>query len=207
MAEVFKAVRVSEDFVYLGQSVDRSMKKKETTEVGYQLGFNQGLVEGQRQGQEQALAENQEISQQLKRLLETIHSALTESRLALKTEIADVVFRICQQFLIGQLQNKEEISQQIAAALHEVNDKQNLTLFLNTLDLLLLQKGELKIDLAACKNLRIVADQNLTLGGCLIQSEQGLFDASIERKIECLKQVLISLKTREAKNMGVFQHG
>ncbi|CDZ77059.1 Yop proteins translocation protein L [Legionella massiliensis] len=213
MTEIYKEAIFSEELFNLSSfSEDKTIRvasgesdkdlalKEQAREEGYKTGFSQGIREGFKQGEEQAQQQNAQTLQQLTTLLQSLASSLYESRLALKEEIADIVLAICQQFFIQQQQSKEAIAQQITAALKHVNDKQNLTLALNPQDLALLQQGELKIDFSQCKELRVISDERLNLGGCQIRSEHGLFDAGIEGQIDRLKQVLLQLK-------GHRQHG
>jgi len=201
MTEVFKQVICSNEVIHLGNpkpeintSKDPLKEFEEAKETGYKLGFKQGMTEGLRQAKEQTTKENTELGQQLGQLLKAVPFAIRENRLALKSEIADIVLAITQQLFVHQQQNKEALSQQITTALNQINDKQSLTLLLNPQDLALLQQGELTIDLSECKDLRLQADENLQLGGCFIRSEHGFFDASIERQIDRLKQVLLQIK-------------
>lgn len=220
MAEIFKSVIISEDVVSLKPSlasVDlkfpventlielekiKELDKEElerikdlAREEGYKSGFNQGLSDGLAQA-------NMQVTEQvnaLNGLLQSIHSAISENRLQLSTEIADIVFGIAQQFFIQQQQNKESIAHQIAQILTQLNDKQNIELSLHPHDLALLQQGQVTIDMGQCKNLRITPDTGLRLGGCIIKSEHGVFDASIERQIDNLKQVLLQIKQGEPR--------
>lgn len=215
MTEIYKQAIFSEEFFHLrpfsaskiietgkesAKSDNDQILKEQAREEGYKTGFNQGITDGFKQGEEQAQQQNAKTLQQLTALLQSLTASLSESRLALKEEIADIVLTICQQFFVQQQQSKEAIAQQITTALHYVNDKQNITLALSPQDLALLQQGDLKIDFSQCKDLRVIADERLTLGGCQIRSEHGLFDAGIEGQIERLKQVLLQLKGRR-------QHG
>lgn len=207
MAEIFKHFSLSEDSFYLGQlqvnpinkefdSETLNLFKEKAEEEGYKLGFNQGMTEGFDRGEKEARKQAALLQQQLENLLQTIPLALSESRHALKTEIADIVLAITQQFFVHQQQNKEAIAQQISSILNQLNDKQAITLALHPQDLTQLQQSELKIDFSHCKDLRIVADESLSLGGCIIKTEHGIFDAGIERQIDRLKQVLLQIKNR-----------
>ncbi|MBA2709672.1 MAG: hypothetical protein H0U57_03645 [Tatlockia sp.] len=212
MAELFKGFNLSKDFFHLEQitkqqlgdkpseqakeqdSKELTRSKEKASEEGYKIGFKQGFDEGDRKGQELARKAIEELELKIHRLLQTLSHAINENRLSLKTEIADFVLAITERFFIEQQQNKEAIAQQISRALSHVNDKQSLTLVLNPEDLSLLQKGELQVDFSLCQNLRVIADETLKLGGCLIRSEHGVFDAGIEGQIERLKQVLLEIK-------------
>lgn len=145
-----------------------------------------------------AISKTNEIVQQLKNVLQTIPDALNESRLALKTDIADIVLVILQQFFIHQQSSKEAIAQQITGVLAHLNDKQKIILALNPQDLILLRQGTLNIDFSQYKDLNVIADETLTLGGCRIKTEHGLFDAGLERQIDCLKHALLQIKKRQA---------
>ncbi|MDI9817554.1 MULTISPECIES: FliH/SctL family protein [unclassified Legionella] len=216
MAEVFKQIITNEESVYLNQAIeeespkpvkekscaeehdsDFNLLKEQAREEGYKTGFTQGMAEGFKQGEQQAARQATRLLQQLENLLQTIPQAVKENRQALKTEIADIVLAIAQQFFVYQQQNKEAITMQINHALEQVNHKQSITLILHPNDLALLQNNQLKINAHQYQDLRITADETIRLGGCLIKSEHGIFDASIERQIDRLKQVLVQIKQRE----------
>lgn len=206
MTEILKQIVYNEGYFQLGQlppskesrpetsQAEKALALEQIREEGYKTGFQQGLTEGKTQGEAQALRENKELRETLKSLINAIPLAVNENRLALKIEIADIVLTITQQFFIQQQQNKEAIAQQITNTLQQINEKQALTLSLHPNDLALLQQGDLKIDFCQYKGLRVTADESLGLGGCIIHSEHGLFNAGIEGQIERLKQVLLELK-------------
>jgi flagellar assembly protein FliH len=158
-------------------------------EHSFNQGFSEGLV--------QATAQIAEQKKTLNNLLQSIPAAISEHRLQLSTEIADIVLSIAQQFFIHQQQNKESIAQQITQTITQLNNKQNIELSLHPHDLALLQKGQIKINLKQCKNLRVIADDDLRLGGCVVRSEHGVFDAGIERQIDRLKHALLEIKNGE----------
>lgn len=202
MAEIFNRASISNDPFFLQDKeevildslgskehtmppLDIGLLKKQAFAEGYALGFSEG---GQNADKQSA-----ELVQQLRNLLQTIPNAMSEGRQALKNEIADIVLAISEQFFIDQQLNKEKQVLQIKRVLQHLNEKQTITLALNPKDLGLLQA----IDLNKFQDLRVIADENLKLGGCLITSEHGIFDASIEQQIERLKRVLLQIKNRE----------
>lgn len=208
MADIFTTVTISDDIVRLGpvsepceqqalfeeeQIESAEIISEEDLENATQSGYNRGFSEGLAEAETKLACE----FAQLKTLIENIPPAMTENRLQLSDEIADIVLLIIKQFFINQQQTKDSIALQINQLLNQLNDKQNIELSVHPKDLALLQQGKLKIDAKACKNLRIVPDDNLRLGGCVVRSDHGVFDASIERQIDNLKQVLLQMKLGE----------
>lgn len=208
MAKLFKSVTISDEVVYLKpvaiidvtataemanepdacpeQPQDTEQLKKEA----YQEGFNQGLA----QGIEQATNDMYQQTALLQELLVNLPAVISENRQQLSGEIADIVLVIIQQYFINQQTNKEAIAGQINHTITQLNSKQNIELLLHPQDLAMLKAGTLPLDLQQCKNLRIVPNEQLRLGGCQVRSEHGLFDAGIERQIDNLKQVLLQIK-------------
>lgn len=201
MAEILKNTQLSEDIVYLHavkplvvESIETPLPVEEKPLPDLTAIFNQGLAEGVAQSTTQL----QKESELLASLLDSIPQAIASNRLQLTEDIADIVLVIVQQFFINQQYSKEALAQQIQATIAQLNDKQTITLSLHPQDLLLLQKGQLPLDLKQYKNLRIMPDDSLRLGGCIITSDHGVFDASIEKQIDSLKQALLQIRGNHA---------
>lgn len=205
MADIFTAVTLSDDIVRIGPDMESGgqLQTEETpAEVvksisqedlenaklaGYSQGFSEGLAEAETKMTDQLSL--------LGTLLQNIPTAVRDNRLQLSGEIADIVLLITKQFFVNQQQNKDVLTQQVNQILSQLNDKQSIELSMHPQDLALLQQGKLKLNIKACNNLRIIPDDNLRLGGCVVRSEHGVFDASIERQIDHLKQVLLQMKS------------
>lgn len=207
MAEILREVIISDDIVSIQSFAQQSelqpavsinnqavanvsVINDEDLENARQAGYQQGLSEGIAKTEARM---TDELSV-LNTLLQSIPTAINDRRMQLSDEIADIVLVISRQFFINQQLNKDSIALQINQTISQLNDKQNIELALHPNDLALLQQGLLKIDLKSCKNLRVIPDESLRLGGCIVKSEHGVFDASIERQIDNLKQVLLQMK-------------
>lgn len=206
MAEILKNVRLGEDIQYLGsvpydEEPNLPLTEQETPgEESLRERYQNAYTEGFDAGQAQARLDMAAQCQTLDTLLETIPDAICNNRHQLSGEIADIVLTMMQAFFVNQQQNKDSIAQRVTQTITLLNNKHNLELFLHPDDLALLKQGELNIDLSACQGLRVIADEKLRLGGCVIKSEHGLFDAGIERQIDNLKQVLLQLKNGEKRD-------
>ncbi len=196
MANIFRKVTISHETVSLKAipdieltlqpvSIEEPQNSEQARSEGYAQGFSEGVT--------QELNRLIEKEKRLDSLLQSIPTAINKNRLLLSTEIADIVLLITQQLFINQQQNKETLVHQITQIIDQLNEKQAIEIALHPNDLPLLQH----VDLRQCKNMRILADESLRLGGCIVRSEHGVFDAGIERQIDNLKRVLLQMKQGE----------
>lgn len=198
MADIYKHVNMSQDVVYIGQRPETTLDvepkplplENETahraTEDIKKEAFKQGYAAGTSAAQEQTNA----LHKTLNALLTSLPDVINEHRTALSAETADIVFALVQQLFINQQQNKDTITHQVTQIITQMNNKQTITVSVHPVDLALLT-----LDLNQFKHLRVVPDDNLRLGGCIVKSEHGVFDASIERQIDRLKHVLLEMRT------------
>ncbi|MGQ3891450.1 FliH/SctL family protein [Legionella sp. CNM-4043-24] len=201
MAEILKQVHISDAIHYLGQShpipVNDTQEASVSGEDDHSALLEKYRQQGFIQGQEQARREMAEHITRLHALLASIPQAVCDNRKQMASEIADIVFSIVQPLFIHQQQDPDSLSRRIEQSIQLLNSRHNLELSLHPDDIQALKQGELNLDLQGCKNLKIVSDDSLHLGGCLIKSEHGLFDAGLERQIDNLKQVLLRIKNGE----------
>ena len=197
MAKIFKNAVISKETIYLGLLPENitldflpepQKDTEQTLEHAWQSAYAQGLTDGA--AQERALLHEQLTA--FNALLSTIPEAISTNRQQLSSEIADIVLLITSKFFINQQQDKDSIIHQINQILTQLNDKQNLEIALHPHDLAVIQQNEI----ATHKNIRLLPDDTLRLGGCIISSDHGVFDAGIERQMDNLKQVLLQMRTR-----------
>ena len=161
---------------------------------GKKEAYEQGYLAGQKQLKQEYLQKNA----QLENILKTLPQTVAQNRLALAEEIADIVLLITQQLFIENIHNPQTLAKQINQILTQLNHQHSVELFLHPSDIHLLQQGTLQLTTAHLKGLTIKEDRSLTLGGCLLKTSHGVFDASLEKQIDKLKDVLSQLKNRGA---------
>jgi flagellar assembly protein FliH len=200
MAKLYKDVTVSQETVRLYEKeallIDtpepsfNAIHMQEIQDTSYQEGYLAGKEEIT------CLTETQMglLKNQLEGLLFSIPDVISQSRLALQSEIADMVWLIIQPFFIEKTANRQAIELQINQILSQINSKQTVELCLHPNDIAALQNGDIRIDAAHLNGLKIKSDESLTLGGCLIKTEHGVFNASIEKQVDKLKEVLLHIK-------------
>lgn len=195
MANVFKHVLISDEMAYPGILIDHpEIESQDDVACTQNDVVHDGYFQDLTDGIDQENARFQEQISSLNALLHSIPEAISKHRHQLSAEIADIVLLIANKFFITQQKNKESIVHQITQIIDQLNNRQNITIALHPQDLTLLEKGDIQIDIASCENMRLVPDDDLRLGGCIVKSEHGVFDAGIERQIDSLKHVLLQMR-------------
>lgn len=171
-------------------AVESEQAEQELYHLAYQNGFNAACT----QLQEQTTV----LHQQLNGLIAAIPHAIAANRLELHSEIADVVLMIAKQLFIDQQHDKAQLEKQINHLLQQVNTKQCIELSLHPREIEAIQNGSIQLHTQHLHDLKIISDNNLNLGGCRIHSQHGLFDSSIEKQIDNLKELLVLIRKRTA---------
>ena len=197
MADIFKQAILSEQVAYIKQPIIEPIKEEISDDMqiafvdelerarldAYQLGFAEGVA--------QERAQTSSCTDSLKALLHNIPEAICANRLQLACEIADIVLMIASQLFITQQHNKNTLIAQVTQIINQLNAKHVIEVRLHPDDLDLIQAIERQHD----PKIQLRPDDNLRLGGCIVLSEHGTFNASIERQIDNLKQVLLDIKS------------
>jgi flagellar assembly protein FliH len=204
MAKLYKNAIISAEAIHLNQphveltqhaeeprsELDESHTQHLQKEA-YEQGYLAGITENARKEEEL-----NELKKQLQTSLAAIPQAIAQNRLDLNHEIADIVLLISQQFFIEQQKDNQALSQQINQILGQLNNQHGVELCLHPQEIATLQNGALALDAAHLNSLKIKSDASLSLGGYVIKTNHGIFDASIEKQIDKLKKVLLQLKQR-----------
>lgn len=200
MVKLYKNVLISREEVFLNQpdleqmehlTVDETQEERLQKE-SYDQGYLCGTIE-ERTRIEQEICQ---LKNQLEETLAAIPNAIAQNRLDLSSEIADIVLLIAQQFFIERQEDIPALTQQINQILSQLNNQQTVELCLHPQEITALHNGAIQLDALHLNNLKIKSDDSLSLGGYLIKTNHGMFDASIEKQIDKLKEVLVQLKHR-----------
>ena len=210
MAKLLKQVLVSTEYVVLGnaQPIEADHKPlapssnqplldecqlQAMREEAYQQGYLLAKEEAKTALEQQLLS----LKQQLEESLLAIPKAVAHHRLLLKQEIADIVLLITQQFFIAKHRDHQGLELQINQILQQLNDQQTVELWIHPQEIALLQQGKIKLDATHLNGLKIKSDESLSLGGYRLKTEHGIFDASLEKQIDKLKELLLKIRQSE----------
>ncbi len=203
MAKIYKNVLVSPEEVFLRPEIQNKLSEPINNLPAPELpdldtlrkeAYETGYIDGKTAQFNQIEQETVQVKQQLESLLSSIPETISQNRLHLSSEIADIVLHIVQQFFIEHQHNHQGLIQQINQILAQLNHKQTVELYLHPRDIAILQNTQVQLEAAHLHGLKIKGDESLILGGCIIKTSHGVFDISLEKQIEKLKTALLQIK-------------
>lgn len=174
-------------------------KLKEIQEGAYQEAFALGEAEGRKAGLEEKKKEIAETLKKLEATVQQIVDLMPEQFVIAESTIVDVIFHLAKELALEQI---SENPQRLMPILREVSaslqSDQKVSVHLspediNSLDAVL---NSLNLDNDFKNKNKIVSDEKITKGGCLVETNHGVIDATLELRI---KKIWETLKTKKPK--------
>jgi flagellar assembly protein FliH len=169
--------------------LDAERKAQALEEQAYRKGYEQGQKDGFQFGQRSMAIVKEHLETLLPELQGLTETLLTQYRDWLIDTCLSVSLRIVRRELAT---DSSHLSQFIDTLLREAVDGHMLTVYVHPDDLDLLEKHvDLKL-LAerSGRNFSLKADVQLDRGGCRLESDMQLLDASIEKQFNFIEQAL-----------------
>ncbi len=151
-----------------------------TKEEGYAQGYEEGLGDGAQKAREEAeylLGLLEQTVQEGVRLRVSGLAALEDDVLKLSLLLADKVVR---KTVADDISWLEPIIKEALEALGTVD---TLTAYVNPMDYSLIKESEDSVQPSKRTKVSFEPDSTVSQGGCLIESENGLIDARLERRL------------------------
>ena len=161
------------------------------------------IAERERDATEKGRAEAQQLfsqqlieqRQQLIALQEGILGALKDSIPGVvrdcETHVAALALEVARKLIDGMPVSAEMIEAAISTAMRQVEESSHYTIFINPADLELLQSASASI-LGAndTRKITVTASNEISRGGCIVETPFGRVDARRETKFDLLKNAL-----------------
>ncbi|WP_031518085.1 FliH/SctL family protein [Desulfofalx alkaliphila] len=141
--------------------------------------------QGYQEGMEKAYAEGDEIRRQARQVLEQAEEVRRQTLEAMEQEIISLAVDIAEKFISTQLRLEREIIVETAReSIKLVKDRRQITIYVNPqeIDIYLAAKEQLQQMLGEEAKLNIIADAEIKPGGCLVNTEQGIVDATADSR-------------------------
>jgi len=160
-------------------------------EEGYEEGYHDGLEKGQKKGREEGLAEFKKQLSHFDDIIRKTRNELDRDAGELKRDLIDLIIKAVETILNTEVQiNPEIINNIISPILKELSDFGEITIRVNPELTRYIVEEDFE-DRYVSKELNFVADSSLLPGDCIIDTELGGLDASIETKLNQLKKELL----------------
>jgi flagellar assembly protein FliH len=169
--------------------LEAERKAQELEEQAYQKGYEQGQKDGFEFGQRSMAIVKEHLERLLPELQGLPETLLTQYRDWLIDMCLSISRRIVRKEVVT---DSSHLSQLIDTLLREAVDGYTLTVYVHPDDLNLLEK-HLDLKLLAersGRNFHLKADIQLDRGGCRMESDMQLLDASIEKQFSSIEQAM-----------------
>ena len=109
-------------------------------------------------------------------------------------DVLRLAVKIAQKIIGREIEsNDDTLAQIIATALNQARRHETLTLRINPADLPLVHARQHLLDqITRAPYLDLVADPQVTRGGCIIESDSGTIDAQLETQLRIIERALLA---------------
>lgn len=155
----------------------------------YEEGMNQGLSDGRQQAQEEADMHRKEFESECDKRMDQI----TQYENSLESKFADILIGLVTKITGIVCEDKKDvIIYLIDNALHNVSKSKDITIRVSKNDIMTVESEKDKfIDgLSDDVSLDIVEDDSLSDNQCIIETESGVIDCSLDAQLDNLKEQL-----------------
>lgn len=165
----------------------------EAKEEGYQSGWSEG--------QQQGYSEYGKLIGEAREIIAAAKDDYTAYLESSEKVILDMSVKIAEKIVARKIEDEEYFITLVKKALKEVKESRDIRLHVHpqSYDFILSQKEELLPIFAHETNLFIYPDDEMSVGGCVIESETGRIDASIDTQLSEIKHILIELLESETQ--------
>ena len=164
-------------------------KLKEVQENAYQEAYQLGLEEGRKQAFEQATLEIEASLQKMESIVTSLTKIKPELLRYNETHLVELAFHMAKRLAAAEIKADPEIIKEIVRQSVEVaQNEQNITVLVNPtqIDFLETLKKEQGRDFEFLKSIKLEPSDQVSVGGCIVQTNYGEIDARFEQRVEKL---------------------
>ncbi len=172
--------------------VDKEMQR--STQSIYDKAYAEGFEEGKNQGSQQEIEENESLIKQLHRLFEELVVRRNALLYEAETFILRLVMAISEKVIRHELEeNPHYVQTMVRETLNYVVDKDIVVVRVHPDDLVTVQSipEDSPLSLADFKKLEFVEDAAVERGGCIVETNSGIIEATLKVKLEEIEANLL----------------
>lgn len=170
-------------------------KLKEVQENAYKEGHELGLVEGAERAFQASKEEFKERLEALDGILSKIETLKSRLLINNEAELIKLVFLTAKKIAMRELEeHREAVGEILRSAVGEMQSDERITVRLSQEDMVFLESLQEKSarPLQNFERIKFIIDDKIKPGGCLIETEYGTVDATVEERVERTWQTLQS---------------
>ena len=183
-AQAPRAVELSASW---SATAEKRMQERERTAV------ERGRAEAQKLFSEQMIQQRQELMALQDGILRALKDTIPGVVRDCETHLAALALEVARKLVDGMPVSAEMVEAAIATAMQQVEESAHYTIFINPADLQLLEsKTSSLLGAGDTRKITITASNEITRGGCVVETPFGRVDARRETKFELLKDALFN---------------
>jgi len=156
-------------------------------------GFEHGREEGRKQGRDESFAEVTSLMQALVEAVKELHAARNTYYQKAEREMVDLVALVASELVCKEIEKDPAIiGAVIRKAVGQLHAKQKIVVRLNPSDVeyAMKMRDTLIREVAAVENIEVKQDPAIRPGGCILETNIGTLDATVETRILNIHQTL-----------------
>lgn len=169
---------------------DRALEKLKTIqESAYSEGYSLGRDEGQKKAFETYSQEITDRLNEMKNLIDAFGNMKKELISHNEAHIVQLLFHLSSKLAQTQLEfDTEPLLNTIKSALSLAQEEENVVIHVSTKQIEFLEKlkSEAKVEFDFLEKVKIIANESISPGGCIVETNYGEVDAQIEQRVEML---------------------
>jgi flagellar biosynthesis/type III secretory pathway protein FliH len=154
--------------------------------------YEQGRLDGERALSEQLLQQRNEMAELQNGVINSLKQMLPQIAREMESALIELALESAKKIVSGVKIDARVVETVVREALTQVQDTSDVSIRLHPEDLALLRKhkSQLLEGLPETGPLRFAASDDVSRGGCIVQTRFGLIDAQRETKLELLRKAV-----------------
>lgn len=158
-----------------------------------------GYTDGYEAGRQAAEAEFAGRLTALDEVIKSAKSALESGIAGVEDVGINIVFEAVAKMLGQAMAREEGVILAVRQVIAHAKERNNLVVRVSPDDFLLLERNRSKLLEGGEGNVELVADDRVSLGGCLLEAAGGSLDGRLEVQIQQLRDMLLDVRHRRAE--------
>jgi flagellar assembly protein FliH len=192
-----EAIRAEAEAIRLKAIQDAERIREQARREGYQRGYDEGYHDGTREAHQHADAELQRtletLRAQLQQVIESVHAQHKAYLQHAESQMLELVLEVARKVVREELKlQPAHVLAIVRDALRRVQGIGRLRIRANPLDVDLLRQNRPSLlqVVEGIEGIEIVEDRRVDQGGCIIETEQGVYDARIRTQLGEIERAL-----------------